>query len=170
MRQTPTTFGALVSLLRVSGMDSPNRLAAGLCLGICLGLLPKLSLLTWCLAALCVLSTANLLTLLLGFACGCLLIPAIDPLALQLGERLIRWDFLASFFSSVVNSPYGSLLQLDNSAMTGNLACGVLAFIPAFLLARAMFHRLQPVLETWLASRPTTGWMVAGNSQSKSSS
>lgn len=170
MRQTPTTFGALVSLLRVSGMDSPNRLAAGLCLGICLGLLPKLSLLTWCLAALCVLSTANLLTLLLGFACGCLLIPAIDPLALQLGERLIRWDFLASFFSSVVNSPYGSLLQLDNSAMTGTLACGVLAFIPAFLLARAMFHRLQPVLETWLASRPTTGWMVAGNSQSKSPS
>lgn len=170
MRQTPTTFGALVSLLRVSGMDSPNRLAAGLCLGICIGLLPKLSLLTWCLAALCVLSTANLLTLLLGFACGCLLIPAIDPLALQLGERLIRWDFLASFFSSVVNSPYGSLLQLDNSAMTGTLACGVLAFIPAFLLARAMFHRLQPVLETWLASRPTTGWMVAGNSQSKSPS
>lgn len=168
MRQTPTTFGTLVSLVRVSGMDSPNRLAAGLCLGICLGLLPKLSLLTWCIAALCVLSTANLLTLLLGFVCGCLLIPVIDPLALQLGERLIGWDFLASFFSSVVNAPYGNLLQLDNSAMTGNLACGLLAFIPAFFLARAMFHRLQPVLETWLASRPTTGWMVAASHQSKS--
>ena len=168
MRQSPTTFGTLVSLLRVSGMDSTNRLAAGLCLGICLGLLPKLSLLTWCIAALCVLSTANLLTLLLGFACGCLLIPVIDPLALQLGERLIGWDFLASFFSSVVNAPYGSLLQLDNSAVTGNLACGALAFLPAFFLARAMFHRLQPVLETWLAGRPATGWMVAANNQSKS--
>lgn len=168
MRQTPTTLGALVSLLRVSGMDSPNRLAAGLCLGICLGLLPKFSLLTWCLAALFVLSTANLLTLLLGFACGCLLIPVVDPLANQFGERLIGWDFLASFLNSVVNSAYGSLLQLDNSAMTGNLACGIIAFFPAFFLARAMFHRVQPVLETWLASRPATGWMVSANNQSKS--
>jgi len=170
MRQSPTTFSTLVNLLRVSGMDSPNRLAAGLCLGICLGLLPKFSLLTWCLAVLCVLSTTNLLTLLIGFACGCLLVPAIDPLACQLGERLISWEFLASFFSSVINAPFGSLLQLDNSAMTGSLACGLIAFLPAFFLARAMFQKLQPVLETWLANRPTTGWMVAANNQSKSTS
>lgn len=167
MRQTPTTFSTVVSLLRVTGMDSPNRLAAGLCLGICLGLLPKLSLLTWCLAAVCLLSTANLLTLLLGFACGCLLIPAIDPLAIPLGERLIGWEFLASFFSSVVNAPLGSLLLLDNSAMTGNLACGLLGLLPAFFLARAVFQRIQPALEARLASHPTTGWMVAANNRSR---
>lgn len=160
MRQSPNSFNSLVSLLRVTGMDSPNRLAAGLCLGLCLGLLPKLSLLTWCLGAIAILSTANLLTLLIGFGCGCLLISAVDPLAIPLGERLLQWDFLGSLVAPTVNAPVWSLMQLDNSAMLGNLALSLLLSLPLFFCSRSVFNRIQPALENWLGGQATTGWMV----------
>lgn len=154
MRQTKTTFDSVCSLLHVSGMDSPNRLAVGLCLGIWIGLLPKVSLLPWCVAGLAILSTANLATLIAGYLFGCLTVPLVDRLALPLGEKLLSLESLAPLFARSLDTPVLTHFGLHQSATLGSSSLWLLLFLPTFFLARALFNRLQPLLENWLATGP----------------
>ncbi len=163
MPKNKSTLDSIFHFLHVSGMDSPNRLAAGICLGIWIGLLPKLSLLPWILAGVTLLSTANLLTLLIGFGLGCLLIPLSDLAAIPLGERLLDWEFLTPLIASTLETPGLVHLRLNETACLGNFVLGALACLPLFILARSFFSYLQPHLEDWFGSQPASSWLVANS-------
>lgn len=158
MRQPKTTLDSIYSLLQLSGMDSPNRLAAGLCLGLLIGLLPKLSLLPWALAVLGILSTANLATLLTGFALGCIAIPAVDLLALPLGEKLMSIEAVTPLLAESFATPVLTHFHFHETATLGTLALGLLMLLPTFFVARACFNRIQPRLEGWLSTTSRQSW------------
>jgi|GEM_PF-2433140 uncharacterized protein (TIGR03546 family) len=161
MRHPKTTLESISGLLHVSGMDSPNRLAAGLCLGIWIGLFPKLSLIPWCLAVLGILSTANLATLIAGFVIGCLAIPLADLVALPLGEKLLSLEALSPLLSQAIETPVLTHARFHEAATTGTLALGLLLMLPAFFLTRALFKQIQPRLEQWLSFGSSGNWTVS---------
>jgi uncharacterized protein (TIGR03546 family) len=160
MRQPKSTLESIFNLLQVSGMDSPNRLAAGICLGVWIGLLPKFSLLPWCLATLAILSTANLATLIAGFAVGCFAISFADLVALPLGEKLLALDALSPLLTKATETPVLTHFRFHEAATLGTFVLGLLLMIPAFFLARALFLQIQPRLENWLGSDSSGHWTV----------
>ena len=86
----------------ISGFNSSRQLAAGVTLGMIVGLLPKDSLLTYVLALIVILSPANLLTAACSAVFFHLIAPVFFPLTHGIGIQLLTFDPLEPLWASLM--------------------------------------------------------------------
>ncbi|MEM7454837.1 MAG: TIGR03546 family protein [Planctomycetota bacterium] len=144
----------------VRGFDSSRQLAFGVVFGMMIGIIPNDSLLVPALVVIAVLSTANLLCVLLSavvFSCvGTLL----DPVTHSLGNTILTHGPLQETFLWLSGLPLVPWTRFENTVVTGSLAISLAAALPVYLIARPVFHRLQPALESGLMQSHFVRWLL----------
>src|SRR5215467_8981886 len=123
-------FSAIVRPLRQAigalvASDSPRQLAAGLALGMVIGLVPKGNLIALSLCVLVFSLRVNTsLALVAAFAfswAGSVL----DPFAGKLGLQVLSIASMQATYASVFNLPLGPWLGFNNTVVMGSLLIGL---------------------------------------------
>ncbi len=144
----------------IVGIDSHRRLAAGLALGFVIGFLPKDSLFVVIIGLVGLLSTANLITLLIGAVVISLIGPNFDWLFDRIGFSLLSQPALQPMFAELSTWPIFVWTRFDNTVVVGSLIVGLLLFWPTYLGGCIVFKFFRPKLILFLANRKSTRWLA----------
>jgi uncharacterized protein (TIGR03546 family) len=129
--------------------DSPRQLAAGVALGMVLGLVPKGNLIALSLCVLVFSLRVNTSLALLAAVAFTWAGAALDPFANKLGMQVLTIASLQATYASVFNLPLGPWLGFSNSVVTGSLLIGLYLAYPVYWLSLIVCERLQPRLISW---------------------
>ena len=125
----------------ITAGDTPRQLAAGVALGMMLGLLPKGNLLAICLSlaiGACRVNMAVAMLSALAFSCVGML---ADPLTGRLGLMLLKWDALRPTWTTFYNLPLAPWTAFNNTVVLGSCLLGMLLCYPTYRLAWSFFER-----------------------------
>lgn len=146
----------------VDGKTSSRQLAAGVALGMWIGLIPKDSLLFVLFTVLLILSPANLFS---GFV-SCVVCSWLGSLELfqsalqSVGVAVFETESFASRFENWFSTPLFPWFQLEKSLVLGALICGFLLFMPVYLIALRMFERFGDPVYSRLRNSLLCRWLV----------
>lgn len=136
-------FSAIVAPFRriaqaLMASNSPSELAAGVTLGMVIGLVPKSNLIALSLCVLLFSLRCNKgLALLAAFAFTCLA-PWIDPFAHRLGQMVLTAPSLQANYASVFSLPLGPWIGFHNTVVAGSLLIGMYAAYPVHWLVQTV--------------------------------
>ncbi len=127
----------------ITAGDTPRQLAAGVALGMMLGLLPKGNLLAICLSMAICASRVNIAVAMLSALAFSSTGMLADPLTDRLGLMLLKWDVLRPMWTSLYNLPLAPWTAFNNTVVLGSCLLGTLLFYPTYRLAWLFFERLR---------------------------
>lgn len=130
----------------VRGFDTPHQLALGIALGIWIGLIPKDSALPYVLAALAILTPANLICLALGIAGGSLLSPQLDSVTHEMGLATLTYAPCEPMWAWIYSLPAGPWTRINNTVVMGTTELGLLMMGPVYLVSRKLIQWLATPL------------------------
>jgi len=125
--------------------DTPRQMAAGVALGVLIGIIPKDSILCGILIVCLILSPANLLTGLLAS----LFFNTLSSLAIfkqwgaQLGNLVLEAPILESTWMQILQLPYAAWLRWDNNTTVGLTLAALLLSIPVYFAAHTFFSSIS---------------------------
>jgi uncharacterized protein (TIGR03546 family) len=122
---------------------TPGQVAAGMALGLALGLTPIASLHNLVVVLLAMITTVSMPGFMLGWAIGVPLGFAGDPLFHAVGMAILLDDRVAGFFTWTVNTPIVALARLNNSIVLGSLVVWIVSSLPAYALFRVGVSRYR---------------------------
>lgn len=125
----------------IRGVDSNRQLALGITLGLMAGLIPKVSLLPYLIAVVLILSTANLLTGILGALLGSVISPLLDPLTHKIGSVFLTFDVFEPTFAWLNSLPLVPWTRFENTVVSGSLILGLILAYPAYRFSKTFFER-----------------------------
>jgi uncharacterized protein (TIGR03546 family) len=131
--------------------DSPRQLAAGIAIGMVLGLVPKGNLIAVSLCVLVFSLRVNTGLALLAATVFTWIGAGIDPFASKLGMQVLMISSLQATYASVFNLPLGPWIGFNNTVVTGSFLIGVYLAYPTYWLSLVICERLQPRLVAWTA-------------------
>ena len=126
--------------------DSPRQLAAGISLGMVLGLVPKGNLTALLLGVLLFTLRINLG---MGLAAACVFSwvgMSLDPIAHRLGWQILSYQPLQGVFAWCQELPLAPWTSLNNTVVLGQLVLGLYVAYPAYCLALWACHRWRDTL------------------------
>lgn len=139
--------------------DSPRQIAAGLSLGMMIGLLPKgnlvVVLLTMLLCGLRINKPAGLMAVGIFSWVGIWL----DSTAHQLGALLLTWQPLIEFHAWLNELPLGPWLALNNTVVLGQLLIGLYLLYPTYHFSHRIVSKYQPRLSKLLMRYRLVRWV-----------
>lgn len=148
--------------------NSPRQIAAGLMLGMMLGLLPKGNLTAVALVVLLLGLRVNQPVALVGVAVFTWWAALVDGFAHQLGSALLVWPPLRELHEVLYATAIGPLFGWNNTVVVGQLAIGLYLAIPVYWTAYHIVSKVQtPLGEWWMhykatrrlhAAEITPGW------------
>ena len=150
-------------LASVVGIDGHRRLAAGLALGCVIGCLPKDSLFPVAIALIGLLSTANLLSMILGAVVTSLIAPNFDWLFDRIGFGLLSQPMLQPLLAEMSAWPVVAWTRLENTVVTGSFIVGIVLFWPVYLSGCLFFKFYRPKLILFFNNYKSTRWLTNGN-------
>lgn len=124
--------------------NSPNQMAAGLALGLMIGLVPKGNLLAIGLMLLMGAVRVNLGVGMLTAFCVSWLGLLIDPLTHQIGGTLLRHPALQAVWTDCYSLPVLPWTKFNNTVVLGSFVLGIGLFLPAFFISRPLFAKYTP--------------------------
>jgi uncharacterized protein (TIGR03546 family) len=149
------------SIAALIASDSPRQLAAGIALGMVLGLVPKGNLIA---LSLCVLvfslrvNTSLALVAAVAFSwAGAIL----DPFADKLGLQVLSVASVQATYASVFNLPLGPWIGFNNTVVMGSLLIGLYLAYPVYWVSLVVSERLRPRLIDW-ANKHRTAAKILG--------
>ena len=127
----------ILKFINVLNKDaSPNAIAAGLALGMVLGLTPKFGLLGLVLLVLVLMLAVNFSAALLSTAAFTVFAWAGDPLFNKIGYALLTAPSLKGLWTAFYNTPAVPWTRFNNTLVLGSLAAGLSLLVPAFFAFR----------------------------------
>jgi uncharacterized protein (TIGR03546 family) len=125
---------------------SPNEVAAGVALGMIIGLIPKGNLLALLIWVIIMIFQVNI-----SMATAAIVLFAIfghitDPVAEKLGFFLLSGvPALKGLWTALYNTPIIPFTNFNNTLVMGNFALGLLLFVPVFFAMRrfVVVYRLR---------------------------
>jgi uncharacterized protein (TIGR03546 family) len=123
--------------------DSPRQMAAGIALGLILGLVPKGNLLAILVAATLFATKTSVAAGLITAVCVSLFAPLADPLTHRIGEWLLTYPSLVPLWQRLYRLPLASWTSFNNTVVMGNLLLGMMLGYPAYRLSLARIHRAR---------------------------
>ncbi|SMF05744.1 TIGR03546 family protein [Alteromonadaceae bacterium Bs31] len=128
-------------LKAISSETNPWQIAFALVLGMIFGLSPLWRLHNVLILFVVLVFRVNVATFLVSLGVFSALAFALDPLMLQLGERLLLADGLQQFWTALYNSPLGLLSQFNHTLTMGSLVSSLLAapfvlFLSKYLIVK----------------------------------
>jgi uncharacterized protein (TIGR03546 family) len=120
----------------LNGEVSARQIAAGVALGVWIGLIP-VGLLPTLLLFLALVVNVNLAMLFVASAIVKLLAFLVDPVANHLGfALLVKTGGLKPFWTKLYNMPVVPYTKFNNTIVLGEFVLGLVLFIPVYFLAR----------------------------------
>lgn len=156
--------GAVAVLL---ANDSPRQIAAGVAIGMVLGLVPKGNLIALALGiVLCSLRVNRSAGLMAAAACSWLGV-WLDPFCHRLGDRLLAYDRLQTTYAWLYDQPLGPWIGFNNTVVLGSLALGLYAAYPCYLAAKLLLDRFHAPVANWLKQRKIARWLLGADLTSR---
>jgi len=147
--------------------DSSRQIAAGVAIGMLLGLTPKGNLIAMALLvmlfALRVNRTAGLLSAALFSTIGM----ATDPFTHRLGAKLLAIESVQPYFAWLYDAPLGPWIGFHNTVVLGSLVMGLYLFYPCYLVARLLLDRFQPPIARWIMRRRVARMLLGADLASR---
>lgn len=152
----------LLILMRgsIRGVDSSRQLAAGVALGMLIGLTPKISLLVIVFGILLILSKANLITGILSALVFTWIGPLLDPISHSLGVMLLTHESLQPFFCDIFQSPLVAWTRIENTVVTGSIIIGLLSILPVYHVSYRLFARHRDSMVEALTQNRIAKWIL----------
>ena len=141
----------IVKLLKALNSNShPGEIAHAVCLGMLLGFLPKNNIFWYIITVFVLFMRINKGALVLSTLGFSLLAPLFDPIFDQVGYGFLTLPQLESTFAWLLDIPFVGFTKFNNTIASGSLLCGLILYIPLYLLARLwvwlMRNKIVPVL------------------------
>lgn len=154
----------------LSEADAAPQLAAGLALGMVIGLLPKGNLIAGVLTVALLVVRVNLTAAMAGASLFSLIGMLLDPLTGRIGAALLGWGPLQSTWTCLYGLPLVPWTRFNNTVVLGSLVLGLALAGPVFWGAWTAIERYRPWLlkkieDFRIARRPDMAQNLAnGNS------
>lgn len=142
------------------GVDSPRQLAMGVAFGVMLGLIPVDSLFFFALAVVVVLSSANLLCLIIATLGVHLVSPSLDPVTHVMGQWVLVRPELQSTWIWLAKQPLASWTNFNNTVVMGSLLLGLVLLLPTYLVFGAFFGRFRDGLVRAITRSHFFNWLI----------
>lgn len=130
--------------------DSPRQIAAGVALGVMLGLVPKGNLIAVSLAVL-------LFGLRVNKSAGLAAAAAVssvglwaDPFFHRLGAKLLAMPGMQDAYAWLYDLPLGPWLGFNNTVVMGSVVTGLYLCYPVYLTVKLLLDRFQTPVVQWL--------------------
>ena len=141
----------IIKLLKALNSNShPGEIAHAVCLGMLLGFLPKNNVFWYIITVFVLFMRINKGALVLSTLAFSLLAPLFDPVFDQVGYWFLTLPSLEPVFASLLDIPFVGFTNFNNTIASGSLLCGLIIYIPLYLLARLLVwlirNKLVPVL------------------------
>jgi uncharacterized protein (TIGR03546 family) len=142
------------------GFDSSKQLALGVMLGLMIGLIPKDSLLVYLIAAMAILTNANL------FAIGCSAVlfswigPMLDPFTHSIGLWVLTFDPFEMMIARIYNLPFAPWTRIENTVVTGSFVLSLLLAIAFYPVAEMLFQRFGASAYRKLMESRLAQWFI----------
>jgi uncharacterized protein (TIGR03546 family) len=133
----------------VSGMDSAGQLAAGVALGMIIGLLPMDSLLPYLFLLALLFTRANLLTAISAAAVFSWIGIALTSIEHSIGRAILTFEPLEPAWTWMIQQPIIPWTRFENTVVTGSLILGLLACYPVYRLSKFGFTSYGSILTRW---------------------
>jgi uncharacterized protein (TIGR03546 family) len=149
----------------VRGFDSPKQLALGVALGMVIGLIPKDSLIPYAIILIAILTTANLLSLVVTTILCSWVGPLLDPFTHQIGIWVLTFDPLESTWAQLYHVPLVAWTRFENTVVMGSVCLGTALSIPVYFSSRYCFEKFgssiyelfcQSRFARWIVGEPAT--------------
>lgn len=118
----------------------PGALAHAVSCGILLGFVPQDNALWVLLFVFILFMNIQRATYALCLIVGALLGALLDPLFDQVGYWILMQESLEPIFVRLLNIPFVAFTKINNTIVMGSLACGIVAYIPLYVIARVFIH------------------------------
>lgn len=151
--------------------DTPRQMAAGVALGLCLGLIPKGNLLAAVVCGAILATRVNLGSAMLAALVTSVLAPLADPLTHPIGWMLLTPSMLRPFWLRVYGLPLAPWTAFNNTVVLGNFVLGLLLTYPTYRWALPHFERWQaskmrpPATQRSQDSAEVTAAVVVGSQE-----
>ncbi len=142
--------------------DSPRQLAAGVMLGMMIGLVPKGNLIAVGLLMLLFAVRANLATGTVAAILFSWLGFMVDPISHRIGQAVLGVELLQPIWAFLYDLPLVPWTSFNNTVVFGSLILGICLACPVYFASRRMFEIYQP----WVVKRleaAKLSWLVRGN-------
>jgi len=126
------------------GIDSPAQLAAGLTLGMMIGLIPKDSAITYFLLGVLLVIRANLIAATVAGLCAAGLAGILTPVFHSVGLYLLESTTLKPLWQQLDELPLVGWTRFNNSLVMGSLVIGMLSAFPVFRISKKWFAAYGP--------------------------
>ncbi len=134
----------LQTLIKALNSDgTPGQVAAGMALGLALGLTPLMSLHNLVVLLIAMMFTVSFPGFMLGWAIAVPFGFMLDPVFDRLGMALLTNDALLPMFAWITSTPVISLTRLNNSIVLGSLVFWLLALLPMYFVFRLVVARYR---------------------------
>jgi len=138
------TIGVLRKTVRMLLSNSaPGQLAAGVAIGMMIGLVPKGNLIALSLCVLLFSLRFNKGIALLVAVAVSFVGPMADQFTHRLGLMVLSAPSLQSAYASIFNMPLGPWMGIDNTVVVGSLVLGAYQAYPVFWLTRQLFTKMS---------------------------
>jgi len=138
----------------VRGIDSPRQLAAGLMLGMMIGLIPKDSLIVYGLLGVLLSIRANLIAATVGGLVSAGLATLLTPVFHSVGLFILEMNLLRPMWDTISQLPLMGWTRFNNTLVMGSFVVGLLSAFPVFRIG-----------EKWFASYGATSYRKLRNSK-----
>jgi uncharacterized protein (TIGR03546 family) len=137
-------LGQVIGLIKLLNSSKGEwAIAAGLALGMVLGLVPANPLIVAALFFIFFLFRIHGGSLFLSWALFKLAAYPFDPLFDRFGFRLLTLPSLHDFWTRLYNLPVAPWSNFNNTVVCGSLAAGFLLFVPCLFLFRWLIKRYR---------------------------
>lgn len=141
----------LVKLLKALNSNShPGEIAHAVCLGMLLGFLPKNNIFWYVITVFVLFMRINKGALVLCTLGLSLLAPLFDPVFDSVGYWFLTLPSLEPTFAKLLDIPFVSFTKFNNTIACGSLLCGLVLYIPLYIIVRLfiwlMRNKLVPIL------------------------
>jgi uncharacterized protein (TIGR03546 family) len=126
--------------------DSPRQLAAGLVLGMFLGLIPKGNLFAVAFSVLLLGTRANLVAGSIGAALFTAINTLTDPWAHRIGAWLLENPKLSGYWAKAYDMPLAPWTNFNNTVVLGSVVLGLGLAIPLYWFGKWGAARGRPLV------------------------
>lgn len=150
----------------LSQSPSPRRMAAGIALGVAVGLVPKGNLLGLGLLTLLCCLNINVVAGLLTATLVSLVSYHADAAFHVLGRSLLTYDGLKPVWTWVSAQPLAAWTDFNNTVVLGSFCLALVGVVPVYWLTLPLCRRLVPAMservQRWKIVQWLTGVSIAG--------
>jgi len=134
----------LQTLIKALNSDgTPGQVAAGMALGLALGLTPLMSLHNLVVLLIAMVVTVSFPGFMVGWAIAVPFGFLLDPVFDRIGLALLTSDAALPLFAWITNTPVISLARLNNSIVLGSLVFWIASLVPMYVVFKSLVARYR---------------------------